>query len=179
MFSIPTARADFSPTQTHRCSTPFSCDKSEKKVYLGPSKDEAIPVKIVIESIQKTYTPAGFDKSASLNSTIIFSNINAIRAGRGLAAFETSAILQEVALSRLSELEGEIASGRFHSGLYARKLPYWITENMKYGSNEAGTVTWWMNSYVHRSAILGNHKYSAGACLGNACIQLFSSFVPK
>ena len=90
MFSIPTVRADFSPPQAHRCSTPFACEQTVTKVYYGPAKEEATPVKTVFESIQKTYTPPGFNESASLNSTIIFSNINTIRSGRGLPSFEQS-----------------------------------------------------------------------------------------
>lgn len=115
------------------------------------------------------------------NSDIIFDLINSHRAKIGKSAFIKDAGLCALAQTRSFELHGELFEGKgyLHSGLYNRNLPYWITENAKYGSNEAGTVQWWLNSPIHRHAIEGDYAYSCGACNGTQCSQLFTSYTPK
>lgn len=116
----------------------------------------------------------------SNNSDAIFEMINAHRAKIGKPSFLKDGALCTLATTRSLELHNELfVTGGLHSGLYNRNLPYWITENAKYGSNEAGTVQWWLNSPVHRSAIEGNYTYSCGACNGTQCAQLFTSYTPK
>jgi len=116
----------------------------------------------------------------NLNSDLILELINAHRATIGKPAFLKDAALCQLATTRSTELYSELfVKGGLHSGLYNRNLPYWVTENAKYGSNEAGTVLWWLNSPIHRSAIEGDHVYSCGACQGTQCSQLFTSYTPK
>jgi hypothetical protein len=115
----------------------------------------------------------------SLDANLIFDLINAHRASIGKPAFLKDDALCSLAITRSLELPAEFANGSLHSGLYNRGLPYWITENAKWGSNEAGTVQWWLNSPIHRSAIQGDHIYSCGACNGTQCSQLFTSYVSK
>lgn len=117
----------------------------------------------------------------SLNSDAIFDLINGHRAQLGKPAFLKDDALCSLAKTRSLELEGELFGGKgyLHSGLYNRNLPYWITEDAKWGSNEAGTVQWWLNSSIHRAAIEGDYTYSCGACNGSMCSQLFTSYTPK
>lgn len=182
--TIPIARANLDRKPTAKaCTTPSSCPKTPIICY-APVAVKRKPV--VFAAVQKTYpsaggpaTPAGFDQTTQLNPDAILQTINTVRTQAGLPAFEKNDAVCAVAAARAGEIPTEVTTGRFHSGLYARKLPYWITENMKYGSNEGGTVSWWLHSPIHRRAILGDSKYSCGSCVGNACIQLFTSFVPK
>lgn len=117
----------------------------------------------------------------NLNPELVFQLINAHRVDIGKPAFVKDEALCSLASTRSSELYGELFEGKgyLHSGLYNRNLPYWITENAKWGSNEAGTVQWWLHSPIHRSAIEGDYMYSCGACQGSMCSQLFTSYTPK
>ncbi len=115
----------------------------------------------------------------SVDSNIIFELINSHRASIGKPAFLKDDALCSLAQTRSIELTGEFANGSLHSGLYNRNLPYWITEDAKWGSNEAGTVHWWLNSPIHRRAIEGDYTYSCGACDGSQCSQLFTSYASK
>lgn len=207
--TIPIARAnlDSKPT-TKACTTSSLCPKNQKICYapVGVSKPSSavfaaaqaeykpdvsndqtvlapeLPLSNAADTLVTDQVPnlaPGFDANAQNNPDVILSIINAIRAQVGLPAFEKNDALCAVAESRASEIPVEVANGRFHSGLHAKNLPYWITENMKYGSDDNGTVQWWMSSPIHHAAIMGHSKYSCGKCVGNACIQLFSSFEPK
>lgn len=116
----------------------------------------------------------------SLNPEVIFNLINEYRAKLGLKPFEKDENLCTIAKSREPELMGEIFGGKgIHAGFRARHLPYWTTENMKYGGDENNVFNWWLSSPIHHRAIVSNSKYSCGACLGHACIQLFTSYIPK
>jgi hypothetical protein len=50
---------------------------------------------------------------------------------------------------------------------------------MKYGTDEKGALDWWLTSYIHKKAVEGNFTYSCGECWGNACIELFTSYIPR
>ncbi len=115
----------------------------------------------------------------TVDANIIFDLMNAHRVSIGKPAFIRDDALCSLAQTRSMELSEEFANGTLHSGLYNRQLPYWITEDAKWGSNEAGTLRWWINSPIHRAAIEGNHTYSCGACNGSQCSQLFTSYTPK
>ncbi len=116
----------------------------------------------------------------NLNSDMIFDMINAHRTQLGKPAFQKDAALCTLAKTRSFELHDELfANHNLHSGLYNRNLPYWITEDAKWGSNEAGTVQWWLHSPIHRAAIEGDYVYSCGACNGSQCSQLFTSYTAK
>lgn len=162
---------------------------TEPTQYIPPAPLETpavTPSVTIVSSITPdptTQTPQdNFPASGTnLNSDLIFDMINAHRAQIGKPAFIKDAPLCQLAQVRSTELEGELFGGKgyLHSGLYNRNLPYWITENAKYGSNEAGTVQWWLHSPIHRAAIEGDSVYSCGACNGTQCSQLFTSYIPK
>jgi uncharacterized protein YkwD len=126
-------------------------------------------------ALQNEYAP----RDAILNQDKIFDLVNQYRASRGLAPFEREDSVCELAQTRSSEIIAEVQNGTLHSGLYNRPLPYWIFENAKYGSNEEGTVAWWLASSVHHRSIISDYKYSCVRCTGSYCTQLFTSFSPK
>lgn len=119
-------------------------------------------------------------KPVSLDAEKIMRMIQDHRASLGLPAYETDEQLCRLAADRGPELYDEIfKTGDIHGGLYRRNIPFWITENMKYGESEASVFAWWLSSPIHRKAIEGSFRYSCGVCWGNSCAQLFTSYVPK
>jgi uncharacterized protein YkwD len=127
--------------------------------------------------LENEYAPP----DATLNSDTIFELVNQYRASRGLPPFERDDKVCELAQIRSSEIIDEVGgkSGYLHSGLYNRNLPYWIFENAKYGSNEEGTVAWWLSSSIHHQSIVSDYKFSCVKCTGSYCSQLFTSYSPK
>lgn len=120
------------------------------------------------------------DKPPSLNSDLIFEMINNHRVRLGLQPFEKEERLCALARERGPELYDEIfVTGNIHGGFNERNLPWWITENMKYGASEEAVFNWWLGSSIHRKAIEGDFVYSCGECYGNSCAQLFTSYTPK
>ncbi|MDO8269585.1 MAG: hypothetical protein Q7T54_02855 [Candidatus Levybacteria bacterium] len=160
---------------------------TEPTYYVPPAEipqPTVTPIQIIVSSITPNpIQQAPLDMvpadSANLNNDLILDLINSHRASIGKAAFQKDEALCSLAQTRSTELSGEFANGGLHSGLYNRNLPYWITENAKWGSNEAGTVKWWLNSPIHRRAIEGDYTYSCGYCNGTKCSQLFTSYTPK
>lgn len=150
-------------------------------ITVTPTASITIAPSIVPNPMQQAPMDLYPAEGPNLDANLIQDLINAHRASIGKPAFQTDAALCQLAQIRSAELHGELFEGKgsLHSGLYNRNLPYWITENAKYGSNEAGTVRWWLNSPIHRSAIEGDHVYSCGACTGTQCSQLFTSYTPK
>jgi uncharacterized protein YkwD len=147
------------------------------------NSEEPLQTSIAVEpEVLPTMTPL-IDKYASegavLDSDRIFDLINQYRQSRGLPVFEKDDKVCELAQIRSGELVVEVANGTIHSGLYGRNLPYWIWENAKVGSNEEGTVAWWLASALHHQSIVGDYKFSCVKCTGNACSELFTSFSPK
>ncbi len=150
-------------------------DKKTKDI----TSKEVISVSKTTVTISPT-VPSTAEKPPSLNSDTLLDMINAHRASLGLPAYQKEEKLCSLAKERGPELYDEIfTSGNIHGGLYNRNLPYWITENMKYGPDENDVFTWWMNSAIHKKAIEGNFLYSCGECYGNSCAQLFTSYVAK
>lgn len=133
---------------------------------------------VVLPTMQPL-APESLQNDAPLNSDLIFDLTNQFRASIGLAPFEKDDKVCELASARSNELAGEITNGVIHSGLYNRNLPYWIFENAKVGSNEQGTVAWWLASPIHKSSIVADYKFSCVKCTGTYCSQLFTSFSPK
>lgn len=137
----------------------------------------AVPTVIQRTLVNITTAPA---PERSLNPDLILQLINRHRQTKNLAAFQKDEQLCKLAQSRAPELYNEIfVSKSVHNGLYARSLPYWITENMAHYDSEEYIVSWWLRSWVHRAAIEGDKLYSCGACSGNSCTQLFTSYIPK
>jgi len=120
------------------------------------------------------------EKPPSLNPDTIFEMINNHRASLNLPPFQKDDRLCALAKERGPELYDEIfVTHNIHGGFYSRNLPYWITENMKYGDSETSVFNWWLGSSIHRKAIEGNFTYSCGECYGNSCAQLFTSYQQK
>jgi|GEM_PF-4045529 len=120
------------------------------------------------------------EKLPSLDADRIFTMINNYRADLGLSPYVKEEKLCSLARERGPELYDEIfVNGNIHGGLYDRDLPWWITENMKYGGSEESVFHWWLSSPIHRKAIEGDFTLSCGECFGNSCVQLFTSYTPK
>lgn len=117
--------------------------------------------------------------NAGLDPEVLFSMANAYRAKLGLPAFEKDSKVCEIAAGRGPELNGEVASGTMHAGLYNDNHPFWVTENMIYMRTNEEAFAWWLNSPVHRGQLQGNFKYACAACVGNACTMVFTNYVSK
>lgn len=115
----------------------------------------------------------------ALDSESIFDLVNQYRASLGLAPFEKDDKVCELAQTRSTEISGELTNGTLHSGLYNRNLPYWIFENAKVGSDEEGTLSWWLSSPLHHESIVRDYKFSCVKCKGSVCSELFTSYSPK
>ena len=147
---------------------------AEKPVIQTVVKTEAVAFEPTPEvTVEPTPQPLNLDTEK------IFSLVNEYRAKLALPGFEKNEEVCQLAQTRSTEIVAEIQNGTLHSGLYNRPLAYWIWENAKYGSDEAGTVAWWLSSPVHHQSIVGDYKYSCVACTGSYCSELFTSFVPK
>lgn len=157
-----------------------------------PTRKPSPTVTKTITRTMPTVTPAGdlgdylsastsaTKKVVSLNPDLILQLINLHRKSKSLAPFRKDTQLCELAEARAPELDEEIFSTkRLHEGLYNRDIPFWITENMAHYPSEEVIVNWWLNSAIHRAAIEGDSIYSCGACYGDSCAQLFTSYMPK
>lgn len=115
-----------------------------------------------------------------LNGDVLFNLVNTMRTQYGLAPFQKDDRICNVALSRVPELDNEIwVSHTMHAGFYARNLPYFATENIISMRTEQEALKWWLNSPVHRAALLGNYKYACTACSGKSCSMIFTNFDMK
>ncbi len=149
-----------------------------------PTPTAAVPTPTVEVQAAVAYntevSPAS--STGGLNPEVIFSMVNQIRTQNGLAPFAKDDRVCAIADARAPELYNEIyVNGNMHAGIARRQseIPYWITENMISQNTEQQAVNWWMNSPIHRSAILGNHTHSCVSCSGNNCAMLFTSFIAK
>lgn len=114
-----------------------------------------------------------------LNADKLFSMVNNYRTSKGLSAFQRDDRTCQLAASRAPEINNEIATGTMHSGLHARNLPYWNTENIISMNSEEAAFNWWLNDSIHKAAIESNNTYSCMACSGNACVEEFTNYQPK
>lgn len=114
-----------------------------------------------------------------LNADVLFDMVNSYRSSKGLPAFQKDDKTCSLASSRAPEVANEVASGTMHSGLRARNLPYWNTENIISMRNETEAFNWWINDQIHREAIESNNTYSCVACSGNSCAEEFTNYQPK
>ena len=154
------------------------------EVVLAEAKTEPAQISLATTNIVLSPTitqqqAQGESDSTELNSERIFELVNQYRTSQDLAPFERDDKVCELAQVRSTELRAELNNGTIHSGLYGRGLPYWIFENAKVGSNEEGTVAWWISSPLHHQSIVGDYKFSCVRCTGDHCSQLFTSFSPK
>jgi len=132
------------------------------------------------ETVPQQVTQPPPSPDGSLDIGVLFSLVNSARTSAGLPPFAQDERICSVAASRGPELYNEImVNGNMHAGFYARNLPYWATENVIYQQTEQQAINWWMNSSVHRAAILGDYQYACGTCSGKACNMIFTNFSPK
>jgi len=117
--------------------------------------------------------------SGGLNADVLFDMANSYRASKGLPAFQKDERTCALAASRAPEIENEVTSGAMHSGLRARNLNYWNTENIISMRNESEAFNWWINDQIHKDAIESSNTYSCVACSGNSCAQEFTNYHPK
>jgi hypothetical protein len=118
--------------------------------------------------------------ASNLNPDVLFNLVNEHRAKASLSAFVKHDNVCSIAISRAPELEREIFVTRnMHAGFNKRNIPFWMTENMIHMRTEMEALQWWLNSYIHRSAIMGNYQYACTACQGNNCAMIFTNFEPK
>jgi uncharacterized protein YkwD len=184
LYTITTSNGEGSSNQKPRFSysydiavaTPTTAPLPTTTV--SPSPTVAVQAAVAYNTPTVTTPPTG----EGLNPEVIFSMINQIRVQNGLAPLEKSPEVCAITESRAPELYNEIfVNGNMHAG-FARRQPdikYWMTENMIHQNTEQQAVSWWMNSPIHRSAILGNYTHSCVSCQGNSCSMIFTSFVAK
>ncbi|CAN5192388.1 hypothetical protein BH11PAT1_BH11PAT1_4640 [soil metagenome] len=114
------------------------------------------------------------EPTGGLNADVLFSMINNTRTKSGLPAFEKNDLTCSVAAARAPEIKNEVfGSSYMHAGFYARNVAG-ATENLISINSDQAALNWWMNSPVHRSAILGSSKYSCIACSGTSCSEIFN-----
>lgn len=131
-----------------------------------------------VESITQPTPSAG--SSGGLNAEILFATVNQTRAQTGLPPFQKHPDVCQVAYSRAPEIENEIYGNSYiHAGFKTKNIPFWASENMISQQTEQEALNWWLNSPVHRSAILGNDMYACTVCSGKTCAMIFSNLEPK
>lgn len=168
-YSSPTAFAD----------TILEIPRSDARLFCA---DDLTSMPLVTPESKKLDTVPSLPQqkpSSSLNSDILFDIINSYRMSIGLPAFQKDPVICEIAKQRGPQLDYEVETGMIHAGFRALELPYWATENVKYGGNEQDMFHWWMNSSIHRQALTGDYKYSCGECFGKSCTQIFTNYVAK
>lgn len=165
----------FSPTQT--IMTKVGPEDTEETVTVTPTP---LPIVSPVIAISQPVTDLQVSSGSNLNADVLFNMVNAYRAQVGLAPFQKDNRICVVAASRAPELDGEIwVTHTMHAGFHARNLPYFATENVISMRTEQEALTWWLNSPVHRAALLGNWKYACIACSGRSCGMIFTNFDPK
>lgn len=184
----PTPEPSFTPTPSPTLTPTLTLTPSPT-ITETPIPPTATPTPLPTNTPMPTPTPTRMplpepevtlSTEKDLDADVIFRNINKKRLVQGLAPFVKDDYLCKLAQSRRPELYNEIFGDEsVHGGLYKRTIPYWITENEVYAQSEDDVLDWWLNSWLHRTAIYGNYQYSCGACAGNACIQLFTNFTTK
>ena len=141
---------------------------------------ESKPVEVKLTQ-KEIASPNSDEISHSLSAESLFELINAHRTALGLPQYQQHPQVCEIAQERSQELHKEIFGPEpLHAGFKRRSFDYWITENLIHQPTELAALRWWLNSPVHRQAIESDrHTISCGACKGNNCVQLFTSFIPK
>lgn len=158
-FEFTTAKADPTPTPSNTVTT-------------TPTPTVAVQAAIAYN----TAPTLAENTSEALDADLIFTMINQIRSQNGLAPFEKSDFTCQLANERAPEVYGEIMSGTMHAGMRRRNLDWHTNENIIFQNTESGAVNWWMNSPVHRSALLGAAKHACVKCSGHSCSMIFTDY---
>lgn len=158
--------------------------EDEKKPYLPqpallPQKEFAFKVKLVSSNTVLIPSQNPSEPKASLSADTMFDIINSYRTQNSLTLFQKDDQICSLADARSKELASEFYTGRLHNGLFNRNLPYYVTENAILGRSEEFAIQWWLASPIHRSQMFGNFTHSCIKCEGNACSQVFTSYIPK
>jgi uncharacterized protein YkwD len=120
------------------------------------------------------------EKAPELDADILFQLVNDYRKKHGLDELIKDPYLCKITESRGPEVYEEITyTGALHSGLYARNLPFWISENMVTSTSEVKSLNWWLNSPIHYRTIISQSTHSCTQCFGHTCIQEFARWTPK
>ncbi len=143
------------------------------------AKPTSKPTTAPTEAPNEAKTKPAALSNGGLNADVLFDMSNNFRTERGLAPFTKDDRACALAASRAPEIGAEISEGHMHSGLRARNLPYWNSENIISMRSEAAAFNWWVNDKIHHDQIVGDYKYSCVACDGNNCAQEFTNFVSK
>ncbi|MBI1862665.1 hypothetical protein HYS00_00940 [Candidatus Microgenomates bacterium] len=158
-------------------SLPTPTPTATPRPTLAPTR---VPSPTIVPSAPQPTASSSIQlSSGGLNADKLFDMSNAHRQSIGLPAFQKDDRSCQLAASRAPEINGEVASGTMHSGLRARNLPYWNSENIITMGSEEGAFNWWIHDQIHKEAIEGNYTYSCVACSGNACAQEFTNFQAK
>lgn len=165
------------PEAAKPTATPTSA-KSGPTPTVAASKQKVTPTK-TLPSPTPTTAPVAQPAASGSNADQLFSMVNSYRQSKGLPAFIKDDRVCSLANARANEIAAEMSAGTLHSGMYARNLPYWNTENAAaYGTVEE-SFNWWLQDGIHRQAIESNKTYSCTACSGVYCVQEFTSFEAK
>jgi uncharacterized protein YkwD len=176
LYTITASKADDSskkPTFSYSYDVAVATPTSVP-VQTSPSPTVAVQSAVAYNTAPETSQSTG----GGLNPDVIFTMVNEIRAQNGLAPFTKNGELCALANERAPELHAEIfVNGNMHAGIARRQpgIPYRVNENMIHQNTEQQAVTWWMNSPIHRSAILGNYTNACVSCEGNSCAMLFAT----
>lgn len=166
-----------SPSKAQKSIAPLKLTPIPSTITKTPT---AIPTLLTPTAIPQpsASTPVQLS-NGGLDADKLFAMTNTYRQSKGLPPFQKDDRACQLAVSRAPEIAAEIAEDRMHSGLKARNLPYWNTENIITMRTEEDAFNWWINDTIHREQIEGNFTYSCTACSGNACAQEFTNFQPK
>lgn len=156
----------------------FYCSGNENECIEQDSEEETVLIKN-IEQLPSPTPSNSNERPTSLDEKRIFELVNEYRKKIGLEPFNFDETLYKIAQSRAPEIAGELYGRRLHAGFFKRDLPFLATENLIYVGSEEGAVNWWLHSPTHRKSIQGDYKYSAVACWGVGCTQIFTNYIPK
>jgi len=163
-------------TQTKQTPTPTPTKKQTEPTLTPTTAPTATqtPTPTPQTTLPQTTIPGG------INAEKLFSMVNTHRASLGLPALQQDEKTCNLAATRAPEIAAEMATGTLHSGMYARNLPYWNTENASAYGTEEEALQWWLTDSIHRQAIESSiHTTSCVACSGNYCVQEFTSYQQK
>ncbi len=172
----PQTLPSVTPTPTKTATTPTPTKPTEKTL---PAATTPVTTTAETPPPPPPAAPQSTANVGGLDAERLFTMSNDYRASKGLPPLQKDERSCNLAASRSPEVAGEVASGALHSGLHARALPYWNTENIISMNSEEGAFNWWLNDPIHHQAIVGNFTYSCVSCTGNNCAQEFTNYQAK
>lgn len=180
VITAPNTSSGGSLTPVETVLKKVSGDDIDDDIVVTPSQKSVSPTSADISSAVTSVAVTPSTNGSVLNADVLFNLVNATRAQYGLPPFQKSDQICAVANSRAPEVDSEIwVTHTMHAGFYGRNLPFWATENLISMGSEQAALNWWLNSPVHRSAVLGGWKYACVACAGKSCSMIFSNLEAK